>query len=679
MREDIPIAVVIPALNEEEAIGKVIAAVPSWVDDIIVVDNGSTDGTVEVARAHGARTVSEPERGYGSACLTGIAALQNPGVVVFLDGDFSDRPEEMPALVDPILRREADIVIGSRVLGQREPGALTPQARFGNWLACHLIRVIWKVGYTDLGPFRAVRFSALRQLGMRDRGYGWTVEMQIKAAKQHLRVLEVPVSYRCRIGKSKISGTVKGVLGAGTKILATIFGSALSRQPDEEPLREALILFTRYPEPGKTKTRLIPLLGEDGAAELQRRMTIHAVIQVRQLARLRRALPLVCYEGADHTTMAAWLGPDLHHHPQGEGDLGVRMANAFRHAFQQGMDRVALVGTDCPGVSTNLFQKAFDSLTEHDLVLGPAEDGGYYLIGLRGLQPELFSGVPWGTDRVLERTLEIAAGLGLKVSLVDRLADVDRPEDVHLWGGGPGRTPETAIPPRLSVIIPALNEAENIAAVLAEVIGTPQSEVIVVDGGSTDGTADLAAAYGAKAFLTDPGRAKQMNLGASKARGEVFLFLHADTRLPHGFEKHVLASLSEPGTVGGAFEFQIDADLRGIRFIERMANWRSRRLQMPYGDQALFLKADVFRELGGFADLPIMEDYELVRQLKRKGRIAILPIPAAASARRWLRLGVCRTTLVNQLMILGYHLGVPIRSLGRLYWSTGSRHGEDKT
>jgi glycosyltransferase involved in cell wall biosynthesis len=241
MRNDVKIAVIIPALNEEQSVGKVIAAIPRWVDDIIVADNGSTDKTAEVARAHGARVVSEPRRGYGSACLTAIAALDNPDVVVFLDGDFSDYPEEMARLVDPVVSGEADLVIGSRVLGRREPGALTPQARFGNWLACTLIRLIWKVGYTDLGPFRAIRASTLLGLGMRDPDYGWTVEMQIKAARDGVRVQEVPVSYRRRIGKSKVAGTFKGVLGAGAKILLTIFMAALNLTGGDRQLERTRI------------------------------------------------------------------------------------------------------------------------------------------------------------------------------------------------------------------------------------------------------------------------------------------------------------------------------------------------------------------------------------------------------------------------------------------------------
>ena len=222
MRDNNRIAVIIPAFNEELAIQQVIGAIPGWVDDIIVVDNGSTDRTAETAAAQGARVLHEPRRGYGSACLTGIAVLDNPDVVVFLDGDFSDYPDEMSLLVDPLVKNEADMVIGSRVLGKAEKGALTPQQRFGNRLACTLMNIIWRVRFTDLGPFRAVRYSALTDLGMRDRDYGWTVEMQIRAVQHGLRVIEVPVSYRKRIGVSKVSGTIRGVIGAGTKIIGII-------------------------------------------------------------------------------------------------------------------------------------------------------------------------------------------------------------------------------------------------------------------------------------------------------------------------------------------------------------------------------------------------------------------------------------------------------------------------
>ena len=227
------LAVVSPALNEQESIGRVIADLPDGlVDRVVVVDNGSTDATARVATEAGAEVVRENERGYGAACLRGLRELnaQPPAVVVFLDGDYSDHPDELPLVAAPVLSGEADFVIGSRMTGESEPGALLPQARFGNWLACLLMKLIWGVRYTDLGPFRAIRWTSLESLGMSDRGYGWTVEMQIKAARAGLRIREVPVSYRKRIGESKITGTVSGSVKAGAWILWTIGRYAVGKR-----------------------------------------------------------------------------------------------------------------------------------------------------------------------------------------------------------------------------------------------------------------------------------------------------------------------------------------------------------------------------------------------------------------------------------------------------------------
>jgi glycosyltransferase involved in cell wall biosynthesis len=230
MRGGETIVVIIPALNEAEAIGRVVADIPSWVDRIIVADNGSTDGTADVARAQGADVVLEPRRGYGAACLAGIAAAQardgDAGIIVFMDGDYADHADEMASLVAPIIGGHADFVVGSRPLGRIAPGGLTPQQRFGNALACWLMLKLWGRRHTDLGPYRAIRRTSLRSLGMADRNYGWTVEMQIEAARRGVPMLEVPVSTRRRIGRSKVSGTVRGVVLAGTKILWVIARSA---------------------------------------------------------------------------------------------------------------------------------------------------------------------------------------------------------------------------------------------------------------------------------------------------------------------------------------------------------------------------------------------------------------------------------------------------------------------
>ncbi|HKP95950.1 MAG TPA: glycosyltransferase family 2 protein [Fibrobacteria bacterium] len=218
------VRVIIPALNEASAIASVLKAIPPEIAEVIVVDNGSTDATAEVSRSLGATVVAEPRRGYGAACLRGIAALApDTAIVVFLDGDFSDHPGEMGTLIDPIRKGAADMVIGSRVLGRREKGALLPVALFGNWLTTRLVRLGWGFAYTDLGPFRAIRYGALQCLDMRDRDFGWTIEMQVKAVNLGLRIAEVPVSYRKRIGKSKISGTVTGSWRAGRKILWIVF------------------------------------------------------------------------------------------------------------------------------------------------------------------------------------------------------------------------------------------------------------------------------------------------------------------------------------------------------------------------------------------------------------------------------------------------------------------------
>ncbi len=222
------IKVIIPAYNEQQSIASVIADIPKeWVKEIVVVNNNSTDKTMEVAENAGATVLRENRQGYGYACLCGIEYVsqqpEKPDIIVFMDADYSDHPEELPEVVKPIIENKADLVIGSRALGNKEKGAMMPQQVFGNWLATRLMRLFYGVHFTDLGPFRAIRYDALMRIGMQDKTYGWTVEMQLKAAKHKLRCTEVPVNYRRRIGVSKVSGTLKGTIMAGYKIIWTIF------------------------------------------------------------------------------------------------------------------------------------------------------------------------------------------------------------------------------------------------------------------------------------------------------------------------------------------------------------------------------------------------------------------------------------------------------------------------
>uniref|UniRef100_UPI004047C44F glycosyltransferase family 2 protein n=1 Tax=Algoriphagus sp. TaxID=1872435 RepID=UPI004047C44F len=219
--------VIIPAFNEEKSIGKVIGDIPKLVRHVVVANNNSTDSTAEVAKAAGAQVVFEPQKGYGKACLTAMDWVQQqvvqPDILVFLDGDYSDYPEQLEMLIAPILGREADLVIGSRSLGEREAGSMTFPQVFGNALATTLMRWMYGAKFSDLGPFRAIHWRKLIALGMVDQNFGWTIEMQIKAHQAGLSYMEVPVTYRKRIGVSKVSGTVKGVFGAGYKIIFTIF------------------------------------------------------------------------------------------------------------------------------------------------------------------------------------------------------------------------------------------------------------------------------------------------------------------------------------------------------------------------------------------------------------------------------------------------------------------------
>jgi len=222
------IDVIIPAFNEENAVGNVVNDIPkSVVREIIVINNNSTDKTAINALNAGATVLEEQNMGYGNACLKGMTHVAQkeikPNIIVFLDADYSDYPEEMVDLIKPIIEQNMDMVIGSRALGNLEKGAMTPQQVFGNWLATFLLKLFYGVKYTDLGPFRAIKHDSLIALDMKDKTYGWTVEMQVKAAKQRMRTCEVPVTYRVRIGFSKVSGTVKGTIGAGYKIITTIF------------------------------------------------------------------------------------------------------------------------------------------------------------------------------------------------------------------------------------------------------------------------------------------------------------------------------------------------------------------------------------------------------------------------------------------------------------------------
>ena len=322
-----------------------------------------------------------------------------------------------------------------------------------------------------------------------------------------------------------------------------------------------------------------------------------------------------------------------------------------------------IVGTDCPDLNAGTVLQAFELLKEQDVVLGPADDGGYYLIGLNSPAPELFQGISWGTTTVCRETQRLAAQSSLNVGLLATLPDVDRPEDLPVWE----RVRQAAMVPQITVIIPTLNEAENLSTTLRPLTECDEIEIVVVDGGSRDETCQIAAKRGARVLQSLPGRAQQMNAGAETAKSDLLLFLHADTCLPTDFSQCIHARLSKPGVAAGAFRLTIDSPKYSMRCIEWGANLRSRWFQLPYGDQALFVTKALFVTVGGFPDQPIMEDVELIRRLRRHGQIDMTHAAVVTSARRWNRLGIVKTTLLNQVFLMAYSLGCSPTRLAAWY------------
>jgi len=428
----------------------------------------------------------------------------------------------------------------------------------------------------------------------------------------------------------------------------------------QNPPIDRLIVFGRYPVPGRTKTRLIPALGPAGAADLQRQLTEKIVATAEAFALQRGVNVEVCFEGGSEQKMRRWLGPDLSLSRQAPGDLGTRMYAAFLAAFQRGCSRAVLIGTDIPELRADHLRQAFDALGENDLVIGPSRDGGYWLIGLNR-PARLFEGIKWGTKAVLDQTLALANGQGLSVKELDYLTDIDTEEELKEllpdW---------TEKGPYVSVIIPALNEALNIQKTINSARNR-DAEVIVVDGGSGDDTVVRATRAGARIEKSSRGRAVQQNHGTSVARGSVLLFLHADTHLPHGYINHIFEALMDPETVAGAFRFKTDLNHPLMKPIEFATNIRSQYLKLPYGDQGLFFRRAVFEAVGGFPEVSIAEDLFLIHRISKQGRIGIAPVYAVTSGRRWQTRGLLRTTLINQIIVAGCCLGISPRVLAKLY------------
>lgn len=423
---------------------------------------------------------------------------------------------------------------------------------------------------------------------------------------------------------------------------------------------DRLIIFGRYPVPGRTKTRLIETLGPTGAADLQRRLTEETLKKAKEISPYQDIEVEVCFEGGNESKMRRWLGSGIMLSQQVSGDLGERMYSAFLKAFKSGCRRVVLLGTDIPKLTPDHLKQAFDALLEHDLVLGPSTDGGYWLMGLNK-PTDLFKEINWGTEKVLDQTVARAMEQSVGFHRLKPLTDIDTVDDLEQ-----SRPDDIDRKPYVSIIIPTFNEEQTIETTLFSA-RSEEAEIIVIDGGSTDATVKRVTDAGIRVEMSPRGRAVQQNRGAELAQGMVLLFLHADTLLPSGYDAHIFEALMDPRAIGGAFRFKTDLNSPLMKTLEFLTNIRSKCFKLPYGDQGIFMRKSVFNLVGGFPEVEIAEDLFLVRKLSRRGRIQIAPAEAITSARRWRRLGLLRTTLINQIIVAGCYLGISPRVLAYLY------------
>ncbi|MDP4645924.1 MAG: TIGR04283 family arsenosugar biosynthesis glycosyltransferase [Akkermansiaceae bacterium] len=420
--------------------------------------------------------------------------------------------------------------------------------------------------------------------------------------------------------------------------------------------------MTRLPREGRNKTRLIPALGSAGAMHFHDQLARHAIGRASSFCMAEKKRHLrVCIEGGTPIECKSWLGDEsLDCREQAPGDLGIRMETAAREAFEEGAEKVIIIGTDCPSIDEVALAAAEQALDSNDLVYIPALDGGYVLIGMSKLVPKVFRDIPWGGDEVLEKSLAAASSIGAKVQLLSPLPDVDLPEDL------PAAKEALKQGSTVSVIIPTYREETGIVALLKNVAKSSPHEIIVSDGNSPDSTVSLATAAGATVITSAKGRAAQMNAGACAATGEFLLFLHADTIPPADFPEIIARTLRKPNTPGGAFSFRLSGDFSASALIEGLVSLRCKFAQKPYGDQGIFIRRSLFQALGGFPEIPVMEDLDLIRKLSKHGTICIAKEPALTSPRRWEQGGLVRTFLRHQIMLAAHSLHLPASWIAKM-------------
>jgi uncharacterized protein len=473
----------------------------------------------------------------------------------------------------------------------------------------------------------------------------------------------------------------------------------------KNPINPCILVFIKAPSPGQVKTRLGKFIGNTEVVQLYRYFVedILTTIDALSVDSLIFFTPSNCL-----SMLQSWLGFHRTHIPQQGDSLGDRMAHAFRTSFDLGYQQVLIVGSDSPDLPNNYLLEALEALQQDRVVIGPSEDGGYYTLGFtpKTFCPEVFQDMPWSTSQVYPLTLETLKQNTRTVQILPTWSDIDTLEDLwtfhnrhlseqpssqslsylrdradvffqHLVGAqclAPLQSASDSTEPDLSIIIPVLYEAERIQTCLENLLqlaGEINLEIIVVDGDSEESTLNHFPSqypYALKGIQSPQGRGIQMNAGAQIAKGQILLFLHADTDLPDKALHLIIHTCKQSSYAGGAFDLAIASPRWSLKLIGKVASWRSRLTRIPYGDQAIFMRKDIFEQVQGYPDIPLMEDVALMQRLKQHGYpIHILSQTVKVSARRWEKEGIVRCTLRNWSLILLYSLGIHPETLARWY------------
>ena len=439
-----------------------------------------------------------------------------------------------------------------------------------------------------------------------------------------------------------------GVIRAWDRITATFAQYAFFSRRHARERRDVVVAFFKYPVPGKVKTRLARGVGVARATQIYHRLAVACYRQFDRLQRSGLADVAVFGAGRTMTSFREWLPGARHYWPQPEGDLTYRLRRAFALAFAGGAPRAAAIGTDSPGLDDDMISRAFSELRRADVVVVPNTDGGYALIAMNQAHPRLFEDIDWSTPSVLTQTRQQAERLGLRLSELPAVPDIDTAEDLH------------HLPPLVSVVMPVLNEEtvlrRNLPVLMRRLARQPHRiEFIVVDGGSSDASVEVARDSGAVVIASPRGRGRQMNVGTAAAKGEWLWYLHADCLPAEGALEQMLEMVAKHHRrAWGYYKARIDASGVALRVIEWGVNLRSRLLSLPYGDQGLFVRRDLMQQIGGFTESPLLEDVDLVRRLARAGRPIRVRLPLLIDPRRWRRHGAWRTTAINWRILFDY-------------------------